>query len=120
MNAVFIRDPRDSASPRGMADLLARLHRGEILNRQHSAFLWDAMARTRTGEARVKAGLPKGTPFAHKTGGLSGIAADVGVVTLPDGSHLALAIYVAGDPSRASAERRIAEAARAVYEHFAG
>ncbi len=78
---------------------------------------------------RLRAGLPPGTPLAHKSGssGLSGssgthgrIAAatnDIGLITLPDGRRLAIAVFVTD--SRADNDTReaiIARIARAVYQ----
>jgi beta-lactamase class A len=116
VNPAFDADPRDSSTPRAMVALLTRLHKGELLNAPHTAFLWDILDRCETGTRRVKAMLPPGTPWAHKTGTLAGIAADVGVLTLPDGSHVALAVFVRGIFDVPTREAIIAEAGRTLFD----
>ena len=51
------------------------------------------MGRTVTGPTGIKGLLPAGTPVAHKTGTVGGVANDVGYVTLPDGRRFAVAIF---------------------------
>ena len=59
--------------------------------------------------------------MADKTGTIGRTTNDVALVTLPDGKHLALAIFVRNSTkTNAQVEPAIAAAARAVYEHFAG
>ncbi|WP_243147428.1 serine hydrolase [Scytonema sp. UIC 10036] len=58
------------------------------------------MIETSTGPNRIKGLLPKGTVVAHKTGtsatvnGVTAATNDVGLVTLPNGQHLAIAVFV--------------------------
>lgn len=106
-----------------LANLLVALERGEILERPERALLWDWMGRARTGERRIRAGLPAGTRVVDKTGtGRDGaVTNDVGVVTLPEsGGHLAIAVLIAGSTLTARAqEDLIAEVARTAVEAFA-
>ena len=51
------------------------------------------MSRTVTGPGRIEGLLPAGTPVAHKTGTIGGVANDVGYVALPDGRRFAVAIF---------------------------
>ena len=83
----------------------------------------DAVGRCETGESRLKARLPTGTPLAHKTGTIPQVAVnDVGVVTSPgDGGPVALCAFVKsrgnGDfISPEAADSAIANVARAVYD----
>lgn len=116
----YARDPRDHGSPRAMLTLLTKLHRGELLNGEHTAYLLDIMYRCETGAARLKGMLPPGTRVAHKTGTYPGTANDVGIIDLPDGTHLAIAVYVKGSSkvSGPDLEASIAQMARAVYDYF--
>ena len=70
--------------------------------------------------------LPAGTVVAHKTGtsgttdGITAATNDVGLVTLPDGRHLAVAVFVAdarGD--ELAREGAIASLARAAWDAWA-
>ena len=113
-------DPKDTATPDGMASLLAHVYFGAGLNEESRARLLDIMTRTRTGRRRLKGLLPSGTPVAHKTGTMAGAINDVGIVTLPDGGgHLVVAAFVntlySGTWSR---ERTIAEMSKLLYDYF--
>ena len=120
VNAAFDTDPRDSTTPLAMAQLLARLHTGELLKAPTTRFLFEVLVRTSTGAKRVKAALPAGTYWAHKTGTLPGISNDVGVMTLPNGHRVALAVLSYGEPDPAKRDARIAAIGRVVFDGFAG
>lgn len=115
------RDPRDTATPRGMARLLAKLWRREALSGSSTDLLLDVMYRCQTGENRLKGLLPRDSRVAHKTGTLDlGVANDVGIIDLPGGAgHVVVAAFVK-ESSRPTAdqERAIAEVARAVHDYF--
>ena len=110
---------QNGATPDAMAGLLARLFRGELLSRPSTDRILDAMRRCATSGRRLRAGLPAGTEVFDKTGTLRTCANDVGIVTLPDGSHVVLAVFVRGGGNAASRERAIASVARAAWEAFA-
>jgi beta-lactamase class A len=115
----FEVDSRDTSTPDSMADLLARIYRKDILKQESADLLLDIMRRCRTGGARLKGILPKNTVVAHKTGTIGGSANDVGIMTLPDGGHVAIAVFVKSSTlDTAVRERVIAEIARAVYDFF--
>jgi beta-lactamase class A len=114
----------NKSTPEALASLLTSLERGELLEAPQRALLWDLMGRARTGERRIRAGLPPGTQVLDKTGtGGNGTATnDVGVVTLPGSAgHLAIAVLIAGSslPARAQ-EDLIAEIARTAFNSFVG
>lgn len=117
---AFDADPRDQATPADMLRLLVLLADGGILRPDSRDFLLGAMGRTVTGPERIRGLLPAGTPVAHKTGTAGGIANDVGLVTLPDGRRLAVAIFTAGSTTPpADRDRAVAETARVLYDFFA-
>jgi beta-lactamase class A len=108
-------DRRDSSTPVAMVDLLRRIYKAELIKPQSRNYLLDLMSRCETGKNRMKALLPFGTPVEHKTGTLTGLADDVGFITLPDGRRVAVAIFTRGGADR---PRTIAEAALAIYDGF--
>ena len=116
--ASFDVDPRDTASPLAVARFLARLDKGEMLKPASRTFLFDAMARCRTGADRIPAGLPEGTPVAHKTGTLAGISNDVGIVTLPDKRRIAIALFTRGIAEGPARAKIIADATRVLFNQF--
>lgn len=105
-------DPRDTATPKGLVFLLQRLAEGDLLSKSSTEYLLKAMNECKTFPDRLKAGLPPGWRIAHKTGtsgswnGVTAATNDVGIVTAPDGSQLAIAVFVAD--SRASFAERAA------------
>ena len=112
-------DPRDSATPEAMVQLLAGLYQGRWLSAQSRNIIIDAMERCRTGRSRIPARMPEGVTVAHKTGTLHRVASDIGILTGPDGRSIAVAIYVTGQPSPAERNGRIASIARALYDGYA-
>jgi beta-lactamase class A len=116
----FDADPRDTSTPDGMARLLERIYKKDILKPDTSDLLLDIMRRCRTGEARLRGLLPAGTEIAHKTGTIGGTTNDVGIITLPeDAGHVAVAVFVkASKKDVAARERAIAEIGRAVHDFF--
>ena len=112
-----------TATPRAMVRFLADLHRGRLLSERNTSILLDIMSRT-AGE-RLSLFLPPGTKVQHKTGSLFGAQGmsinDVGFITLPDGTTLAIAVYIGDSPesvSHATRDRTIGHIARAVYDYF--
>lgn len=117
--AGFDSDPRDTATPLAIARLLVRIDKGEMLRADSRAFLLAVMARTRTGSDRITAGVPTGATAAHKTGTLLGISNDVGIVTLPGGGRIAIAVFTRGMAEGPSRAKVIADATRAVTAAWA-
>ena len=111
-------DQRDSATPLAMVQLLAGLHRGDWLGEQSRSVILSAMHRCSTGKRRIPALLPETVQVAHKTGSLSNTSSDVGIIKMPDGRALAVAIYVTGQGGKREREDRIASIARALYDGY--
>lgn len=114
------RENPNTGTADNLAQLLARLQRGEILHPPQLTLLLGLMTRATTGEKRLRGDLPRGTPVADKSGtGEDGAATnDVGIIKLPQArGHLAMAVLVSGSKLPAAAqEKLIAELARAVYD----
>ena len=117
---AFYRDRRDTATPEGMARLLAKIQRGQALGPERTAQLLDIMLRCETGAARLRGLLPPEIQVRHKTGSLGiGVANDVGIIELPDAGHLVVAVFVKESARDVTAqERAIAQIARAAYDYF--
>lgn len=116
----FDLDARDTSTPDGMAALLERVYRKDLLKEKSADLLLDIMKRCQTGQARLKGLLPADTEVAHKTGTIGGSANDVGIMTLPDNAgHVAIAVFVkSSEKEMPGRERAIAEIARAVHDFF--
>ncbi|MFL0414879.1 serine hydrolase [Sphingomonas sp. 179-A 2A2 NHS] len=108
---AYINDPPDGAAPLAIADALARLARGELLSETSTRLLISTMESSRTGRARLKAGLAPGWGLAHKTGTGQELGQrnagfnDVGILTAPDGRRYAVAVMI-GDTMRPMRERQ--------------
>jgi beta-lactamase class A len=116
---------RNWASPHGALQVLRSLYARRGLSEQSQQLLYKFMTETPTGPKRLKGLLPKTAVVAHKTGtsgtsdGVTAATNDIGLVTLPNGRHLAIAVFVAD--SRAdlvTRERVIAGIAKAVWDKW--
>jgi len=116
----YLNDPYDGASPRAVANALARLKRGELLSAASTTRLLGIMGQTRTGKARVRAALTRGWRWSHKTGtgqvlgGRVGGINDIGLLTAPDGTVYAMAIFTIPNSSNGQAQGLMQAAAKAV------
>ena len=114
---------RNWATPNAMLGLLCALQQGRGLSAGSRRRLLDKMARTQTGAHQIKGLLPAGAVVAHKTGssgtedGLTRATNDAGLLTLPDGKHLAVVVFVSDTrASMAVQEAVIAKIARAAWD----
>jgi beta-lactamase class A len=114
---------RNRATPDAMVGLLRTFYEGRGLSAGSRTLLLQLMTETGTGPHRLKGQLPAGTIVAHKTGtsntveGLTRATNDVGLITLPDGRHLAIAVFVSDSKAETDArEGVIARIARAAYD----
>lgn len=111
------------STPEGMAQVLRLLHEGKTLSAESNEALLAYMTNSRPGPKRLKGMLPPGTNVAHKTGtsgtinGVTAATNDVGLITLPNGKHLAVAVFVSD--TRADLQTRegvIARIAKATWD----
>jgi len=112
------RGAQNGATPDAMAGLLVRLFRGGLLSKPSTDRILDAMRRCATSARRFRAGLPKGAEVFDKTGTMRLSSNDVGILTLPDGSHAVLAVFTRGGAGAEARERAIASIAKAAWEAF--
>jgi len=120
---AMLHDPRDTGTAEACVNLLEHLWRGELLSPAMTDTLKSVLARCKTARNRLPAMLPRGTPVARKTGtggtsqGVNVAIDDVGVIRLPNGDDVAIAVLV-GEPRGPvrRAERVIARAARIVFD----
>ena len=127
MGAQWASQYRNWSYPSAQLDLLGQIYQQMALSKPSSALLWQLLLDTSVGPKRLKGLLPAGTPVAHRTGtsstnaqGLSPALNDVGVIVLPNGQHLAIAVFVADSyADTATRERVIATIAKAAYDEFA-
>jgi beta-lactamase class A len=124
---AYLADPVDGASPIAIARALDKLARGTLLSANSTKLLQSILKRTRSGPNRLKAGVPSGWEFLHKTGTgqvLGPVATgynDIGIMTAPDGTRYAVVVML-GDTTASIPERmRLMQAVtRAVGRYHPG
>lgn len=118
---AYLRDPRDTATPRGYLQFLMGLNEGTLLSEPSTALMLQVMANRGAAEPRLKAGLPAGVGLSHGGGsgrtdlGRAPVTNEVAILTLPDKRRYAVAVFLAGS-TLGGGERDavIAEVGRAV------
>jgi beta-lactamase class A len=113
---------RNWLEPAGAVQLLRRLSDNSPLTAEHTQLLLDWLKDSPSGPHRIKAELPAETAVMHKTGtsgvknGLAAATNDLGLIVLPDGRRLALAVFVTDSKAdEATREAVIARIAKAAY-----
>ena len=116
---------RNWASPEAAVALLRALHERRGLSESSQALLLKLMTESTPGAKRLKGLLPAGTIVAHKTGtsgtenGVTAATNDIGIITLPNGRHFAIAVFVSDSPvDEATREDVIAKVALAVWDKW--
>lgn len=104
----------NSARPSTMCSLLRAFDEGKILKKDTQRLLWDMMAACATGTGRLKGRLPEEYVVAHKTGlghtapdGMVSAVNDVGIIVLPGGRKMAVAVFVKDSRDSVSACERV-------------
>jgi beta-lactamase class A len=122
----YLANPVDGASPSAIASGLTRLARGALLSPESTDYLLGVMSRTKSGPKRLKAGLPAGWQFVHKTGtgqDLNGTTAgynDIGIATAPDGTRYAIVVMMGSTASPIPARMQLMQAVSGAVAEFHG
>lgn len=106
--------------------LLMNFFDGKVLSKNSTVFLMKTMIETTTGTNKIVAQLPKGTPVAHKTGssgkdekGLTIAENDIGIITLPNGKHYAISVFVSDSmETEETNTKMIADISKRVFDYF--
>ena len=109
-----------------MSALLTIFQAGTQLSKSSQALLADYMSRPSPYfDQRGKGLLPAETEVVHKTGtagrynGLTRATNDVGIITLPDGNHLVLSVFIADSyATRWTREQAMRRGVRAAYDYW--
>lgn len=113
-------DPRDTTSPRAMADTAARLLTGDVLKPASRERLIGWLITAETGLMRIRAGLPSDWRAGDKTGtGASGAVNDVAIAWPRGRAPIVIAVYMSGSQqSVETLSRAHAEVAGVIAEAF--
>jgi beta-lactamase class A len=109
-------DPHDTTTPRAMAATLRRLVLGDLLSHDSRAQLIQWLIGCRTGDNRLRAGLPKTWTIGNKTGNNGKDAAgDIAVVWPAPDSPILISVYTqGGTPTEAQLDHLFADLGRGV------
>lgn len=117
---------KNCSSPLAMLNLLENFFQRKNLSKENSDFLWKIMTETFTGPKRLKGLLPEGTIVTHKTGtsganeeGLNSATNDVGIITLPNGKHYAIVVFVSDSKNEIDfLENVMAKISKIIWDYF--
>jgi beta-lactamase class A len=116
-DAIARKENRENLStPEEQARLLQLLYKGEILTAKSRAEIDRILSIPKS--SRIRTLLPAGTKVAHKTGTLSGVTVDVGIVYLANRPFVVSAM---GNwlTDASAADEAISEIALTAYRYFA-
>ncbi|MGE4240656.1 serine hydrolase [Ramlibacter sp.] len=101
----------------GLCDALRLIEAGKAISPQASEAMLDILHKQRF-RSGIPAGLPPEARVAHKTGEISTIAHDAGIVYLEGRAPYVVAILTEWAPETGGRQETIAKISRAVYRHM--
>jgi len=110
----------DVTTPKEMMRLLEEIFSGKVLSRGSCDAILETMKKCQTGSNRIPKYLPREkVEMARKTGSLSGIVNDVGVIYLREkGEQYILCAFTMGLAKSSEGEEAIAKVSKIVYDHL--
>ena len=114
---AFAAGKNNSTTARGLLVLLEKLGRSEAVSGQRDGEMVEVLKRQKFNDA-IPAGVPPGTPVAHKTGSITRIHHDAGIVYGP--RPYVLVILTRGIQDQKVSAPLMASISRAVWEHASG
>ena len=97
LNEALPGDPRDTTTPAAMVSSLRKLVLGDALSEASRMQLTEWLVQNKTGDKRIRAGLPAGWKVGDKTGtGTRGTANDVAIFWPAGRAPVLLAVYLTG------------------------
>ena len=122
LNEAVPGDPRDTTSPVAMLKSLQRVVLGDVLQPASRQKLVDWMVANKTGDTRLRAGVPRDWRVGDKTGsGDRGTYNDIGVFWPPGRKPIVVTVYLTGASApMEKCNEVIANVARAVANASTG
>ncbi len=107
-----------------LSQLLKDFYNGKVLSKSSTEYLYKVLQKTNTGVKKLVEQLPPNT-VAHKTGssgtndGFTVAENDAGIVTLPDGNHYAITVFVSNSREKEEVNTKIvSDISKAVWDYF--
>ena len=110
---AFDKGLNNGTTARGLMVLLDRIGHGQAVDPESDAAMIEILKRQAFNDA-IPAGLPPGTPVAHKTGNITRIHHDAAIVYAPRPYVLVLLVRGIGDRKKSAA--LMAELSKAIYD----
>ncbi|HYC60437.1 MAG TPA: serine hydrolase [Thermoanaerobaculia bacterium] len=104
----------NTTTARDLMLIFKALGEKRVISEETSQTMIDILLAQEHNDA-IPAGLPPGTRVAHKTGSITEISHDAGLVLAPDGSRYVLVVLTRGFKKGDDAERVISRISRAVW-----
>lgn len=117
-NQAFEEGLNSVAVPREYGRILEKLWRGEVVGPAASSEMLAVMSRLKDN-SMLPGKLPNGTAVAHKTGAITAVRNDVGIVTLSDGRAYVAVFYSRKLKGDGKGEESLAAASRILFDHVA-
>ncbi|MEI2431547.1 class A beta-lactamase [Lysobacter yananisis] len=121
LNTAIPGDPRDTTSPNAMLASMRTLLLGDTLGAASRKQLTDWLIANKTGDKRLRAGLPKDWRIGDKTGSGNGTTNDIAIVWPTGRKPVFVVTYLT--QARGEDEQRsaiLADCARALAAHWIG
>jgi len=107
-------------------EVLKKFYDGKLLSKMSTDYLMKVMLSTSTGKNKLIEQLPESTPVARKTGasgknnaGLTGAENEIAIVTLPNGKHYAIAVFVSNSTETDVINcKMISDISKSVWDYF--
>lgn len=117
---------KNYSTTQSAVDVLKKFYDGKLLSKKSTDYLMNVMLSTSTGLNKLVEQLPKNTPVARKTGasgkndaGLTGAENEIAIVTLPNGKHYAIAVFVNNSTETDAVNCKIiSDISKAVWDYF--
>jgi beta-lactamase class A len=118
LNEVNPGETHDTSTAKALATSLQAFTIGDALPKEKRTILTDWLKRNTTGDALIRAGVPKGWEVADKTGaGSYGTRNDIAIIWPPKGDPIILAILSSRDKKDADYnDKLIAQATEVVID----
>jgi beta-lactamase class A len=117
---------KNSSTPLAMNSLLIKIDQEKLISKSSRDLFWKLMKETKNAPNRIKGLLPEGTVVMHKPGtsgadddGMNIAFNDVGIVTLPNGKHFVISVFITNSKENDEVNAAIiAEISKAAWEYF--
>lgn len=116
-NKAFAKGMNNTTTAHDLLLLFDAIDKGRGVSKEDAADMTRILLDQKFNEI-IPAQLPAGVKVAHKTGSITGVQHDGGIVYLPDGKKYILVLLAKGIENTDAAVNMMAGVSRLVYDHF--